>query len=217
MHDDPSNSSFSTPVFRAAWMMLVSIARLSYRNSAGRVALARMPPTVAAARNTACGRAFSIHASTSACRRKSTSARRDRQDLAVLVAQAAHDGRARHATMTGHPDAFACEAVRDRSGHLIARGERQHGWKAVILRHNGSSMLRAGAEPVHEPIPSTPFTPRTWERRSLTHSPFHGARGAVCSSLARERYRAAACHGFTLENKIVQRDSIGYHPPETLV
>ncbi len=63
--------SFSTPSRCAASMMLSSIARLSPRNSAGRLEFARMPPTRAAARNTTWGRVSPIQASTSACRVRS--------------------------------------------------------------------------------------------------------------------------------------------------
>src|SRR5687767_14123023 len=44
-------------------------------NSPGREALARIPPTVPAARNTACGRRSAIHFSTWSWRRRSTSSR----------------------------------------------------------------------------------------------------------------------------------------------
>src|ERR1035438_3481583 len=56
-------------------MILVSITRFSYKNSAGRVALAIMPPTVAAARNTTSIFRSPVQASTSAWRSKSSSLR----------------------------------------------------------------------------------------------------------------------------------------------
>src|SRR5450755_4995417 len=53
-------------------MTLVCRARLSSRKSAGRLAFAEMPPTRAAARMTTSGFVSCIHASTSACRHRST-------------------------------------------------------------------------------------------------------------------------------------------------
>ncbi|MCY1289205.1 hypothetical protein D9M70_382900 [compost metagenome] len=52
MQDEPKNTSRCTPASNAAWITLISIARFSYRNDAGRDALATMPPTRAAASNT---------------------------------------------------------------------------------------------------------------------------------------------------------------------
>jgi len=53
MHDEPRNRSFLTPVFRAASITFVSMTRFWYKNSAGRVELAQIPPTFAAATKTA--------------------------------------------------------------------------------------------------------------------------------------------------------------------
>src|SRR5690554_4368774 len=88
MQLEPRNSSFATPARRAASITFAAIARLSYKNSPGRVALARMPPTRAAASTTASGRAASSHASTAACRRRSSSPR-----PAVSTAQPAPSSR----------------------------------------------------------------------------------------------------------------------------
>src|SRR5580692_7154215 len=54
------------------------MARFSAMNSAGRVELARMPPTLAAARNMYSGRSFLKYSSTADCRVKSSSARERR-------------------------------------------------------------------------------------------------------------------------------------------
>src|SRR5665213_2922525 len=76
MQDEPRNISFSAPWTWEAWITLVAMIRLSYRNSARSVSLATMPPTLAAARNTACGRLAANQPDTAACSRKSTSLRR---------------------------------------------------------------------------------------------------------------------------------------------
>src|ERR1700753_1645387 len=75
MQDEPRNISFSVPLRWAAWITLAAIAKLSYRNSARSVLLATMPPTLAAARNTACGRFLANQPNTAAWSRRSTSLR----------------------------------------------------------------------------------------------------------------------------------------------
>ena len=45
MQEEPRKTSFSTLAVNAAWMTLASMMRLSYRNSAGYVSLAKIPPT----------------------------------------------------------------------------------------------------------------------------------------------------------------------------
>src|ERR1035441_4430491 len=82
MQDEPRNNSFLTPVRHAAWITLVSITRFSYKNSAGRVEFARMPPTVAAATKTTSSFLSPIHVSTSAWRNRSSSLR-----AAVTISQ----------------------------------------------------------------------------------------------------------------------------------
>src|SRR5665213_841334 len=75
MQDEPRNISFSAPWTWEAWITLVAMIRLSYRNSARSVSLATMPPTLAAARNTACGRLAANQPDTAAWSRRSTSLR----------------------------------------------------------------------------------------------------------------------------------------------
>src|ERR1700730_5263628 len=75
MQDEPRNTSFATPVRRDASITLLAIARLSYRKSPGRMSLAWMPPTRAAASSTASGRCRSNQRSTGAWSRRSTSSR----------------------------------------------------------------------------------------------------------------------------------------------
>src|ERR1035441_4303440 len=70
--EDPRNVRRSTPVSAEPWLTLAAIARLSYRNSAGRVRFASIPPTAAAARNTASGRADASQSSTACWRRRSS-------------------------------------------------------------------------------------------------------------------------------------------------
>ena len=55
MQEEPRNNNFLTAVRRDASMIFAAIMTLSYKNSPGRVSLARMPPTVAAATNTTSG------------------------------------------------------------------------------------------------------------------------------------------------------------------
>src|ERR1039458_3138831 len=105
MQDEPRNSSFLTPVRHAAWMTLVSITRFSYRNSAGRVAFAMMPPTVAAARKTTSIFLSAIHASTAACLNRSRSLR-----AAVTISQLS---RARRRTIAD-PAMPRCPATQTR-------------------------------------------------------------------------------------------------------
>ena len=117
---------------------LASISRLSYRNSAGRVSLAKMPPTVAAARNTTSGRLAASHSSVSFCRRKSSDAAIDREDLAPLAAKPPHEGLAHHPAVAGDPHAPVGQAERDvevGSGALPARlADRAHRELPVFLR-----------------------------------------------------------------------------------
>src|SRR5579871_2769496 len=75
MQLEPRKSSLPTPARRAPSITLFWIARLSARNSAGRVSFARIPPTRAAARKIASGRALAIHLSVGSCRRRSRSTR----------------------------------------------------------------------------------------------------------------------------------------------
>src|SRR5438132_7499340 len=75
MQEEPKNISFSVLLTWAAWMTFAAIARLSERNSARSVLLATMPPTLAAARNIACGRLAANHLLTAAWSRRSTSER----------------------------------------------------------------------------------------------------------------------------------------------
>src|ERR1035441_267377 len=105
MQDEPRNNSFLTPVRHAAWMILVSITRFSYRNSAGRVAFAKMPPPVAAARKTTSIFLSAIHSSTAAWRNRSRSLR-----AAVTISQLS---RARHRTIAD-PAMPRCPATQTR-------------------------------------------------------------------------------------------------------
>src|SRR5258708_1496771 len=75
MQDEPRNISFSVPLICAAWITLAAMMRLSYRNSPRSVLLATMPPTFAAARNTACGRLAANQPDTAAWSRRSISLR----------------------------------------------------------------------------------------------------------------------------------------------
>ena len=69
MQEEPRNNNFFTSMRRDPSIRFAAIMTLSYKNSPGRVSLASMPPTVAAATNTTFGRACASQFSVSAwCR-----------------------------------------------------------------------------------------------------------------------------------------------------
>ena len=160
MQDEPRNSSFSTPVS----MRRLDDVRLDHEvvvEELGRrsVSLARMPPTLAAARNTDLRPLCAQPASTAAWSRRSSSRAAGGQELAVLPRQPAHERAADHAAMAGDPDALA----RQRKRYACHVGDcRRLASRARSLAHHLRDQLARSVVFGFQPSSRAPC----WDRRA---------------------------------------------------